>query len=455
MKIVILGAGAVGSTLAALLSEENDIVIVDNNSSALNRLEEEADLKTILGGCSYPNVLVKSDIANADMVVAVTGSDETNIVSCMIAKVLNGSIKTIARVREASYLRGKTKQAMDSGLIPVDIHVSPEQLITDQIQGLIDIPGSLQVLEFGTGQLNLVAVKAVKGGPMIGHEIGDLKDHMPKVDTRVAAIFRKGESIIPTGSTTIEADDEVFFISKKGEATNVINEMRTKEDPYKSVIIAGGGKIGSRLAKATEGNHNVKIIEADPERARAISEKLSSTVVLEGSVSDKSLLHDENIENTDVFAAVTNDDEANVMSCLLAKEMGAHKVIALINNPAYVDLVQGRGIDIAIAPSQITIGTFLAEIEGQDVVKVHSLRRGAAEAIEAIAKESPSGKGSCIGKELGEISLPEGVTIGALIRDNKGKIAHDHVHLRENDHVIVFLTNKKHLNEVKSLFSPK
>ncbi len=136
MKIVILGAGAVGSTLAALLSEENDIVIVDNNSSALNRLEEEADLKTILGGCSYPNILVKSDIANADMVVAVTGSDETNIVSCMIAKVLNSSIKTIARVREASYLRGKTKQAMDSGLIPVDIHVSPEQLITDQIQGL-------------------------------------------------------------------------------------------------------------------------------------------------------------------------------------------------------------------------------------------------------------------------------------------------------------------------------
>jgi trk system potassium uptake protein len=455
VKIVILGAGAVGSTLAALLSEENDIVVVDNNPSALNRLEEEADLKTILGGCSYPNVLVKADIAKADMVVAVTGSDETNIVSCMIAKVLNGSIKTIARVREASYLRGKTKEAMDSGLIPVDIHVSPEQLITDQIQGLIDIPGSLQVLEFGTGQLNLVAVKAVKGGPMIGHEIGDLKDHMPKVDTRVAAIFRKGKSIIPTGSTSIEADDEVFFISKKGEATNVINEMRTKEDPYKNVIIAGGGKIGSRLAKATEGNHNVKIIEADSERARSISEKLSSTVVLEGSVSDKSLLHDENIENTDVFAAVTNDDEANVMSCLLAKEMGAHKVIALINNPAYVDLVQGRGIDIAIAPSQITIGTFLAEIEGQDVVRVHSLRRGAAEAIETIAKASPSGKESCIGKELGAISLPEGVTIGALIRDNKGKIAHDHVHLRENDHVILFLTNKKCLKEVKSIFSPK
>ena len=455
MKIVILGAGAVGSTLASLLSEEHDIVIVDNNSSVLGHLEEEADLKTILGGCSYPNILVNADIANADMVVAVTGSDETNIVSCLIAKVLNSSIKTIARVREASYLRGKTKEAMNSGLIPVDIHVSPEQLITDQIQGLIDIPGSLQVLEFGDGLLNLVAVRAVKGGPMIGHEISDLKKHMPRVDTRVAAIFRKGESIIPSGSTTIEADDEVFFISKKGEASNVINEMRTKEDPYNNVIIAGGGKIGSRLAKATEGKHNIKIIESSPDRARYLSEKLSSSVVLRGSVCDKALLHDENIEGTDVFAAVTNDDEANVMSCLLAKEMGAHKVVALINNPAYVDLVQGKGIDIAIAPSQITIGTFLAEIEGKDVVKVHSLRRGAAEAIETLAKESPSGKESCIGKELGEISLPEGATIGALIRGNKAKIAHDHVHLRENDHVIVFLTNKKYLKEVKNIFSPK
>lgn len=455
MKIVILGAGAVGSTLASLLSQENDLVVVDHNSSELHRLEEEADIKTLLGEASYPNILVNAGIQEADMVVAVTGSDETNIVSCMIAKVLNKSIKTIARVREISYLKGKTKEAMDSGEIPVDIHISPEQLITEHIQGLIEIPGSLQVMEFGQGKLNLVAVRAVEGGPMIGHEIGDLKKHMPKIDSRVAAIFRKGESIIPLGSTIIEANDEVFFISKKGEASKVVNGMRKKEEPYKNIIIAGGGKIGSRLAKRIEDDHRVKIIDSNHERAKRLSEKLESSIVLEGNVCDKGLLHDENIENTDVFAAVTNDDEANVMSCLLAKEMGAHKVVALINNPAYVDLVQNKGIDIAIAPSQITIGTFLAEIEGKDVVRVHSLRKGAAEAIEAVAKESASGKESSIGKELGDINLPEGATIGALIRDDKGKIAHDHVHLRENDHVIVFLTNKKVIKQVKDTFAPK
>lgn len=457
MKIVILGAGAVGSTLATLLSEENDIVLVDHNSAVLGHIEEVADLKTILGSCSYPNILVKADIANADMVVAVTGSDETNIVACMVSRVLNKSIKTIARVREASYLKGKTKAAMESGEIPIDVHVSPEQLITDQIQDLIDTPGSLQVIRFGNNQLDLVAVRAVLGGPMIGHEIGDLKKHLQKIDSRIVAIFRKGESIVPTGLTKIEIEDEVFFISKKGESTKVINEMRPKVEKYSNVIIAGGGKIGSRIAKAIEKNHNVKIIESGEDRAKELSEKLLSSIVLQGSVSDKKLLHDENIENTDFFVAVTNDDEANVMSCLLAAEMGVRKVIALISNPAYVDLVQGKGIgiDIAIAPSQITIGTFLAEIEGKDVVQVHSLRKGAAEAIEAIAHESPSGKDSSIGKELGDLKLPEGATIGAIIRDDKGKIAHDHVHLRENDHVIVFLTDKKYLQEVKNIFSPK
>ncbi len=223
----------------------------------------------------------------------------------------------------------------------------------------------------------------------------------------------------------------------------------------KNIIIAGGGKIGARLAKRIENNHRVKIIEESHERAKRLSEKLENSIVLEGNVCDKKLLHEENVENTDVFAAVTNDDEANVMSCLLAKEMGALKTVALINKTAYVDLVQTKGIDIAIAPSQITIGTFLAEIEGKDVVRVHSLRNGAAEAIEAIAQESKSGKQSSIGKELGEISLPEGVTIGALIRDDKGKIAHDHVHLRENDHVILFLTDKSAIKQVKETFAPK
>ena len=455
MKIIILGAGTVGTTLAISLSQEdNDVTVVDNDQSALHHLEEEADIKTVNGSCSYPNTLVNSGIKEADMVVAVTGSDEINIVSCLISKVLSENVKTIARIRESSYLKDRTKKAIEEGVIPVDIVVSPEKLITNHIQALIETPGSLQVLEFGDGLLNLVGVRAIEGGPLIGHEIGDLKKHMPNVDTRVAAIFRKGGAIIPKGTTTVEAGDEVFFIARRKDARKVINEMRKKEDPYKYVVIAGGGKIGSSLAEQLEGNHTIKLIEANSEKAKEISARLIDTIVLEGNVSDKSLLHEENIEECDVFVAVTNDDEANVMSCMLAKEMGAHKVIALINNEAYVDLVQDKGIDVAIAPSQITIGTFLSELAGDEVVKVHSLRRGAAEAIETIVKESTNGKEDAVGKELGNIRLPVGATIGAIIRKNKAKIAHDDVKLREHDHVILFLTDKKLLPEVQKIFSP-
>jgi len=232
LKIIILGAGTVGTTLAISLSQEdNDVTVVDNDQSALHHLEEEADIKTVNGSCSYPNTLVNSGIKEADMVVAVTGSDEINIVSCLISKVLSENVKTIARIRESSYLKDRTKKAIEEGVIPVDIVVSPEKLITNHIQALIETPGSLQVLEFGDGLLNLVGVRAIEGGPLIGHEIGDLKKHMPNVDTRVAAIFRKGGAIIPKGTTTVEAGDEVFFIARRKDAKKVINEMRKKEDP--------------------------------------------------------------------------------------------------------------------------------------------------------------------------------------------------------------------------------
>jgi len=457
LKIIILGAGQVGSTLASLLSQEdNDVTVVDLDDKALHHLEEEVDINTISGSCTFPSTLLSADIKSADMVAAVTGSDEINIVSCLISKILSSKVKTIARIRESSYLRHDTLKAIEEGVIPIDKVISPENLITEYIQALIDTPGSLQVLEFGDGILNLVGTKAVNGGPLIGHEISDLKKHMPNVDTRVAAIFRDGNSIIPQGNTVIEAEDEVFFIARRKDAKRVINAMRTKEDPYKFVIIAGGGKIGSSLAERIEGNHRVKVIENNNEKAKKISEKLTNSIVLEGNVSDKTLLHEESVEEADVFAAVTNDDEANVMSCMLAKEMGAHKVIALINNQAYVDLMQRKAIDIdvSIAPSQITIGEFLSELAGDDVVKVHSLRRGAAEAIETIVKASTNSKEDVVGKELGSIKLPVGATIGAILRKNKAKIAHDNVKLRENDHVILFLTDKKILPIIQEIFSP-
>jgi trk system potassium uptake protein TrkA len=315
----------------------------------------------------------------------------------------------------------------------------------------LNLPGSLQVLDFADGKAQLVAVKAYFGGPLVGHELRLLRQHVPSVDTRVAAIFRKNSPIIPEGSTIIEADDEVFFIAAKNDIRAVMGELRRLDQPYKSIIIAGGGNIGLRLAESLENRYRIKIIENNPSRCTLLSESLNNVIVLNGESSDQDLLMDENIEDTDVFIALTNDDEANIMSSLLAKRLGARKVMALINNPAYVDLIQGGEIDIAISPQQATIGSLLTHVRRGDVVNVHSLRRGAAEALEAIAHGDKSSS-KVVGKAIEDIDLPQGTNIGAIVRNNEVLIAHDHIVIENNDHVILFLVDRSRIPDVERLF---
>jgi len=385
MKIIILGAGQVGGTLAEhLASEANDITVVDTDGDRLRDLGDRLDIRTVQGRASLPNVLRQAGADDADMLVAVTNSDETNMVACQVAYTLFHPPTKIARVRESAYLpRGE--ELYDNDAIPVDVLISPEQVVTNYIKRLVEHPGALQVIDFADGKAQLVAVKAYYGGPLIGQQLRQLREHMPNVDTRVAAIFRRDRPITPRGDTVIEADDEVFFIAAKANIRAVMSEMRRLDESYKRIVIAGGGQIGERLAEAIESRYQVKIIEMSPARCRYLSDTLDSTVVLQGSASDRDLMLEENIADADLFLALTNDDEANIMSSLLAKRLGAKKVMSIINNPAYVDLIQGGEIDIAISPQLATIVTLLAHVRRGDIVSVHSLRRGAAEAIEAIA----------------------------------------------------------------------
>ncbi|NDH88649.1 MAG: Trk system potassium transporter TrkA, partial [Actinobacteria bacterium] len=350
----------------------------------------------------------------ADMLIAVTDSDEINMLACSVAFTLYRTPTKISRVRSADYL-AKHKALFESGAIPVDVIIGPEQLVTKNIEQLIANPGSLQVLDFADGRIRLVAVKAVAGGPIVGRELQEIREHMPRVDTRVAAIFRRGgDPIIPEGATVVEPDDEVFFIAAKRDITAVMSELRGLEAPYKRIIVAGGGHIGERLAKVTAKGHHVKIIEYDASRAMALADALDGAVVIQGDATDGDLLMNENIESTDVFCALTNDDEANIMSSMLAKRLGARKVMTLISKPAYVDLVQGGVIDVAISPQQATISELLAYVRRGDVARVHSLRRGAAEAMEAIA-HGDSHSSKVVGRRLDEIRLPPGASIGALV----------------------------------------
>ncbi|NIB39507.1 Trk system potassium transporter TrkA [Pseudomaricurvus alkylphenolicus] len=454
MKIIILGAGQVGGTLAQnLANEANDITVVDTDEARLRELRDRLDIGVVTGEASHPGVLMQAGIEDADMLIAVTNNDEINMIACQVSYSLFRTPTKIARVRANAYLNQPKLFGNDA--IPIDVLISPERLVSDYVFRLIEHPGALQVLDFADGKVQLVAVKAYYGGPLVGQELSFLRQHMPSVDTRVAAIYRRDRAITPEGSTVIEADDEVFFIAAKSDIRAVMSELRRLENQYKRIVIAGGGNIGFSLAKKLESRYSVKLIEFYEQRCRYLSERLHRTIVLHGSASDQEMLLEENIEDTDVFLALTNDDEANIMSSMLAKRLGARKVMTLINNPAYVDLVQGGEIDIAISPQTTTIGSLLTHVRRGDIVNVHSLRRGAAEAIEVIA-HGDKRTSKVVGKAIEDIDLPAGASIGAILREtDKGSevlIAHDDIVVETGDHVIVFLVDKRHTKDIEQLF---
>jgi len=451
VKIIILGAGQVGGTLTEhLADEQNDVTVVDSSDAALRRLQDRLDIRTVKGDASRPTTLSEAGAEDADMLIAVTDSDEVNMLACSIAFTLYRTPTKICRIREVDYLN-EDKKLFQSGAIPVDVTISPEHLVTDAIHQLILNPGSLQVLDFASGQIRLVAVRAVEGGPIVGRELQEIRQHMPSVDTRVAAIFRKSQNaIIPEGSTVVEPDDEAFFIAASENIRAVTSELRKLDEPYKRVMIAGGGKIGASLAKRLERDYQVKVLELNYDRCRVLSEELEESIVLTGSANDSKLLQQENISNTDVFCALTNNGESNIMMSMLAKRLGAKKVITLITNSAYAELV-GQEIDIAISPQQITISSLLTHVRKGDISNVHSLRRGAAEALEITAHGDPK-TSKVVGRRLDELDLPPGATVGAILRGDQVIIAHRHVVVEEDDHVILFLTDPSKISLVEKLF---
>ncbi|WP_100753416.1 Trk system potassium transporter TrkA [Vibrio salilacus] len=453
MKIIILGAGQVGGTLAEnLVGENNDITIVDQDSNRLRGLQDKYDLRVVNGHASHPDVLREAGAQDADMLVAVTNMDETNMAACQVAFSLFNTPNRIARIRSPQYLYEK-EALFQSGAVPVDHLIAPEELVTSYIERLIQYPGALQVVSFAEQKVSLVAVKAYYGGPLVGNALSALREHMPHIDTRVAAIFRQGRPIRPQGTTVIEADDEVFFVAASNHIRSIMSELQRLEKPYRRIMIVGGGNIGASLARRLEHSYSVKLIERSYQRAEQLSEELENTIVFCGDAADQELLAEENIDQVDVFIALTNEDETNIMSAMLAKRMGAKKVMVLIQRGAYVDLVQGGVIDVAISPQQATISALLTHVRRADIVNVSSLRRGAAEAIEAIAHGDET-TSKVVGRAIADIKLPPGTTIGAIVRGEEVLIAHDRTVIEQDDHVVMFLVDKKYVPDVESLFQP-
>lgn len=452
MKILILGASQVGVSIAeVLVGEENDVTLVDINPQFLQQLQNRLDIRTITGNAAHPSVLRAAGAEDASLVLAVTNNDEVNMVACQVAETFFSTPTKIARIRSKEYINNSDLFSNESGF-HVDVVISPEMIVTDHITRLIEFPGALQVLDFADGLVQLVGVKAVDGGALINCKLSDIKDHMPGIETRVAAIYRNREVITPVSETVIQESDEVFFVAAREHIRDVMRKMRGKEDKTKRIMIAGGGNIGLNLAKELEQKgYSVKLIEFDIERAENIADEVRNTVVLNGDAADSSLLLQENIEGVDVFCAVTEKDEINILSAKLAKQLGAKRVMSLVNRPAYVEHIEHHDINVIISPRTATIGSVLAHIRRGDVVAVHSLRRGRAEAIEAIAHGDVNSS-KVIGKGVRDIPFPPNTGVGAIVRDQKVIIPDVNTVIEPEDHVVIFMDDKSCISSVEALF---
>jgi trk system potassium uptake protein TrkA len=455
MKIIILGAGQVGTALAEhLATENNDITIIDIDGERLRALQERMDILTITGNGAYPNILKKGGAEEADMLIAVTCSDEINLVACQIAYTLFQTPTKIARVRSLQYLA--YEELFGASAFPIDVLISPEQVVTDYIRRLIEFPNALQVLDFAEEKLQLIALKTQNQGSSIsGKDLNSFPSFFPDFDMQIAAIFREGMPVIPTRETTIEPLDEVFFLAEHAHIREIMSLFIPLAPANRRIIIAGGGNIGTRLASSLEKEFQVKVIEKNPVRVETLATHLTTGIVLQGDASDEGLLLSENIEETDVFCAVTNQDEANIMSALLAKRLGARKAMALVSRPSYLELIEGKDIDIVISPQQVTIGSLLTHVRRGHIVNVHSLRHGTAEAIEIIVDGNQKNS-NVVGRSLSEISLPTGASIIAIVRGNQFFMGHrfDTV-IETGDRVIVLLLDKRKIRQVEHLFQEK
>lgn len=450
MKIVILGAGQVGKTVSeSLASEANDITLVDRQSEALKDIQNRLDVRTVIGYAAHPDILARAGLEDADLLLAITNSDETNIVACQAARFVFNTPKCLARIRSQEYL--SHPGLFESHAVPIDYVISPEQLVTTYIKHVIEKPGILQAVDFADGKVQLVVVRADLGGTLVGRELHEFTKRSLKDRARVLAIFRGKQTILPDDATVVEAGDEVLVAAARRHVADAVIAFRRPGAGTRKVMIAGGGRIGNRLAESLASRYYIKLVERDPGRCHDLAESLEGVMVLKGDASDADMLMEEGVKDIDFFCAVTNDDEANIVSSMLAKKLGARHVLAIVNRSSYIDVAEGSAVDIVVSPAQVMIGAILAHIRRADVISVHEFRRGAAEAIE-VSVHGDVKTSKVIGRRVDELPLPHGVVVGAISRGSKTIFAFQEAVVQPEDHIVLFLSDKNTIADVESLF---
>ncbi len=455
MRIIILGAGRVGESVAeSLVSEQNDITLVDPDPELLRDLEDRLDLRGVPGNGIQPSVLRQAGAEDADMFVACAALDETNLAACKVAHDVFGIRVTVARLRSPEFEEGGALLGPNGfGVTHV---ICPEESVMHYIHQLIDYPQALQVLEFSRQRAHLIAMRATQGSALVNHTIREFRDLFPWAEMRVVAVYRQEAEVPLAPDTRVLPGDEVFVLADKRKIRDVLRAIHNNDQPVKRVMIAGGGRVGLRLARSLVGQCQVKLIERDRKRCKYLAGELpAEMLVLEGDAADENLLMDEGVNKMDLFISLTNDDEDNILSAMLAKRLGAKRVIALINRRIYAEMMQGSAIDITISPAQTVIGELLVHVRRGALAAVHSLRRGEAEAIEGVARGDAKSS-QLVGLRVDQIKLPEGARFGVVVR-GEGRacevlMPHHNLVILAGDHIIIYIPTKRLLKAVEKLF---
>lgn len=452
MKVIVCGAGQVGSNIARhLAAENNDVTVIDQSAELVRKISDMYDIQGMVGFASHPDMLESAGARDCDMLIAVTFHDEVNMVACQVAHSLFNVPTKIARVRSQSYLKPGWSNLFSRDHMPIDVIISPEIEVARAVTRALRVPGATEMIPFAEDRVRLIAVRIEEDCPIINTPLRQLTELFPDLSIFVTGIVRGSRIIVPSADDQMLPGDEVYFVVDTRHVSRAMPVFGHEEQEARRIIIIGGGNIGLFFARQLEQEPNstmVKIIESSRDRAELIADQLTKTVVLHGDALESEILEEANIRVAEAVIALTNDDETNILASLMAKQQGCGKAITLINNQAYGSLVASLGIDVVVNPRATTVSSILQHVRRGRIRRVYSLRDGAAEAMEAEALETSG----LVGAPLREVDVPDGIIIGAVVRGDEVLMPRGDTVIQRHDRVIIFAERDK-VRTVEKLLS--
>ena len=452
MKVVICGAGEVGSNIARYLaSEANDITVVDQSADLIRQLSESLDVTGLVGHASQPDVLERAGIKDADMIIAVTFTDEVNMIACQVAHSLFGVPTKIARIRSQSYLQPEWMTMFTRDHLPIDVVISPEVEVAQAVTRRLEVPGALEAIPLSDDKVRLIGVRITEDTPLINTPLRQLTSLFPEMQIIVVGIKRGDRSIVPHAEDEMIPGDDVYFVVASDQCERAMVAFGHEEPETRRCVIFGGGNIGLFLAEELEREHkeiNVKIIELNRARAEHVSGTLNNTVVINGNILEPEILLEAGVDKAETVVAVTDDDESNILASLLAKKCGAQRAITLINKSTYNPLVGPLGVDVVVNPRSITVSQILSHVRRGRVHSAYSVQEDFGELIEADAMETSP----LVGQPLKEVDLPKEARFGAILRDGQIIVPRPQTVVEGGDRIVLFAATQA-VREVERLFS--